>query len=230
MSKGSLICFTGIDGSGKSTLAEMLVGRMDAEGMEVRYVHNVYNSLLLRPIMELMKRTVFKGKTISENYWAFESTRNELFEKPLLSTLYKYAVLLDYIAQTVFSVKMPLIMGKNVVCDRYVYDVIVNLAVELHLSREETKRLARWCFRVLSKPDVLFLLDVPEDVAYKRKDDVPSIEYLRERKRVYMDVAEDGGIIRLDGTKSVDELGVLAWEKMCERLRGEVPCGKLAAP
>ena len=45
-----------------------------------------------------------------------------------------------------------------------------------------------------------------EEIAFQRKDDTPSVEYLKERRKFYLDVGKEFGINVLDGAKGLQEL------------------------
>jgi len=62
-----LICFTGIDGSGKTTLAKMLVEGMKKEGIKSKYVYNRSKPFVTKPIMDVGKILLFRGKDILSN-------------------------------------------------------------------------------------------------------------------------------------------------------------------
>ena len=76
----------------------------------------------------------------------------------------------------------------------------------MNYSGDQVASLLKRYSRFFPKPDIVFLLDIPEEIAYERKDDVPSIEYLSDRRSIYLDVAERSGMRVLDGRKSVTEL------------------------
>src|SRR5262249_46557372 len=56
------------------------------------------------------------------------------------------------------------------------------------------------------KPDVVFLVDTPEEIAMRRKSDIHSIEYLRERRTEYLRMAERYGFQVLDGQAAPEQL------------------------
>jgi len=116
-------------------------------------------------------------------------------------------LMFDYSLQIIFKVKLPLIFGKNIVCDRYIYDtMITDLSVDMNYSRDKVTNVLKNLLRFFPEPNITFLIDVPEEIAYKRKDDTPSIEYLRERREIYLDVGRKYGMIILDGSKRLEEL------------------------
>lgn len=214
MRNSTFICFIGIDGSGKTTLAKMLIRMMDERGIKGKYVYNTYRSFLLRPLMSIAKAFLFRGKTISKNYAEYTNMTKKVFKWSFLSTMYQYSVLLDYLFQTLFKVGIPRIFGKNVICDRYLYDVVVNIAVESDYSNDRIESMLRKISYLLPKPNLLFLVDLPEEIAYQRKDDVPTIEYLKKRREIYLDIGKEYGIVILDGSKKLKDLECEIEEKV----------------
>lgn len=61
-------------------------------------------------------------------------------------------------------------------------------------------------FSILPKPNKIFLVDVPEELAYSRKNDIPHLDYLRDRRMRYLSICKSLGAIVLDGSKSKREV------------------------
>jgi thymidylate kinase len=61
---------------------------------------------------------------------------------------------------------------------------------------------------IMPEPDLIFLIDLPSEIAYSRKNDVPHISYLSERRELYCSLKEkyDAKIVILDGTNTPDAL------------------------
>jgi dTMP kinase len=55
-------------------------------------------------------------------------------------------------------------------------------------------------------PDMVFWVDVPVDLAYGRKNDIPSIEYLVERKMLYEKLVKRFNFVRLDGSLPIEKI------------------------
>ncbi|MDH5459948.1 MAG: hypothetical protein OEY81_00190 [Candidatus Bathyarchaeota archaeon] len=202
-----LICFTGIDGSGKSTLAKESVSILKHRGIKSQYVYSKYQPILTKPLISIGRRLFLGKRDYCKNYTQYTHTKRGLFKNRVFSLTYESLLLFDYLFQATMKVKLPLIMGKNVVCDRYVYDtVITDLAVDINYSTQKVERVIRGLFLLLPRPDITFFIDVPEEIAYCRKNDVPSIEYLRERRAVYLDISRKDKMIALDGSKTLKEL------------------------
>ena len=203
MKKGIFICFTGIDGSGKTTLANMLVESMKQENMKYRYVYNRYSPFLIKPFMIAARALFLRKNNIFKNYEDDSRAKKKIFRNHALSVLYLCCVLFDYSIQILVKTTIPLMSGSNIICDRYIYDTIcTDLAIDLDLSEEYVLSLLEKSFVLFPRPNITFLIDIPEEVAYSRKDDVPSLEYLRDRRSVYLRLCKRSNMITLDGLKS----------------------------
>ena len=76
------------------------------------------------------------------------------------------------------------------------------LAVQLDYSPAQTERAIERGLRLLPEPTLTILLDLPEEVAFERKTDVPHVQYLRERRGRYLELASRPEVERLDGRVS----------------------------
>ena len=205
--KRIFVCFTGIDGSGKTTLARAMTERMNSSGLKYEYVYNRLTPFLLQPFILIGHKLFLRGKDINENYAEYSDTKKRVIRNNPLSHVYQWLLLLDYSIQVFVKVSVPLMRGRNIVCDRYVYDTLAtDLAIDFSYSDKNIEQTLKRFFRLFPKPDLTFLVDVPEELACQRKTDVPSIEYLRERRQVYLKIARQYGMTVLDGSKSLAEL------------------------
>lgn len=197
------VCFTGIDGSGKSTLAKRLVDILRRKGARAELVRGAYSLWALRPLVGLGKAMFLTHKDAFDNYTEYYASIREASRNSVLARTYQDLTLAEYFFQILLKIKIPLMMGKDIVCDRYVYDTMTDFAVNLGYPdewlRSSLKRFLHYC----PEPDTIFLVDIPEEVAYQRKSDIPSIDYLRRRRGFYLAIAKDYGMIELDGCKDL---------------------------
>jgi dTMP kinase len=91
-----------------------------------------------------------------------------------------------------------------VVADRYAYDVIL----ALHADGSKSYRLVVWLFKLFPQPTIIFYVNVSPELAFARKDDIPSLEFLRrsdeEKRKLIAQLPVE--VITLDGTRTVQEL------------------------
>lgn len=216
---GVLICFVGIDGAGKSTLAKALVARTEEHGIRWKHVWGGFNAsfTIFRPMIGAMKRSVFRG-----NRHMHESrTKGRVLRSSLLSTVYQYLAVLDYLLQTLVRIRLPLALGRNVVCDRYIYDLITSIGVLLDYPPDRTLTLLDRCLALVPQPDLTFLVDLPEALAYQRKDDIVALEFLSVRRAIYLQMAKRYRMITLDGSSDPAGLAKLATRKVLQHMVGE---------
>ena len=222
--KGFLISFTGIDGSGKTTLAKELVKIMDERGIQYKYVYGRLEPFILKPFIFVGRKLFLSGKDMFTDYGEYSRTKNSAVERhSFLFTFYRHILLFDYFLQLLFKVRLPFMRGKNIVCDRYVYDTGITDLLDMNYSVFEIRGLIKKCFYVAPKPDLAFLIDLPEEIAFQRKDDTPSIEYLRELRKVYLDIGGEYSMAILDGCKDLSVLKGQVQKEVFEYMkRGDI--------
>ena len=206
LSPPPLVSFCGIDGAGKTSLAESLAALLAGTGIPTRVVWGGYTPLLLRPIIGVAKRLMGQRDGPNTHEGNYVERKRSLLRQTILGKVYLRVLLLDYLFGSSFQVKFPGRLGKILICDRYVPDFLVNISPDLGLDDAARRRLLSWLFRWLPQPAIVFLLDVPEEVALARKADTPSLAYLRDRREIYLKLGTDQGYVRLDGTRSRDAL------------------------
>lgn len=207
--KRILLCFTGIDGAGKTTLAKHLTEALNQRGLKFHYVYSRFRPIISAPFLALGRSMLLHNKDIFKDYKGYTQSRAKLFRRRLPRALFQNLLLFDQFLQIMFKVKIPLMLGRNIVCDRYVYDTIITdimPVVDLYCPSGKIVEIIKRYASLLPKPDFTFLADVPEEIAFSRKTDVPSIDYLKERRQTYLDVGRRLGMTILDGTKQLEQL------------------------
>jgi thymidylate kinase len=203
MKKFKLINIIGIDGSGKTTLAKSLADDLKTTDKRVHYRYCQYFAKLLYPIKLLAKLSVMRKTDEFGDYNHYNRTKKATSSRfPLLANIYAFTWLIDYIFQVFFKVTVPILFGKKLIIDRYIFDIAVNLSLTTNNEIGYAEKLIRFFLILAPRPDLVVFIDLPEEVAYSRKNDIQSIEYLKERRERYLALAETYNFRFLDGTKS----------------------------
>jgi dTMP kinase len=114
---------------------------------------------------------------------------------------------MDYYLQIWTKLLICSVRNQNVILDRYIYDTVINdLSAQLDFSGEQTLQVIKQGLGFLPEPDFVALIDLPEEVAFARKTDIPHINYLRERRLRYLELSHLGGIEFFDGQRDPDTL------------------------
>ena len=57
----------------------------------------------------------------------------------------------------------------------------------------------------LPKPNKIFFINIPEETAFERKNDIPSLDYLKIRSKYYKNL-ELEKLASINGEKSIEEI------------------------
>ena len=217
--KAFLVCLVGIDGAGKSTLATALAANLQARGIPCSYLWSGFNDsfTVFRPLVAVAKASVLRGGRYMEQ----SATKGRVVKSSSLSTLYQYLTLADYIFQVFFRIQLRRARGRNLICDRYIHDLAVAVGILLDYPTDRTMTLLDRCLALVPRPDLVFLVDAPEELAFQRKDDVVSLDFLSVRRDLYLQMAQQHGMTILDGSSDPGELAQLAASEVLQHIAGD---------
>ncbi len=224
-----LICLTGVDGCGKSTQVELLAARLGDHGLNVATVWTGSHRVVSRPIVRFGKWRLQRHrhtpastaldhpgelKMNSEAFPDYLPESGAMFRRSrVLRRGWIDLSLLEHALEIDARVLPLLRQQRLVICDRYLYRTVVNLAVTLDLSADAVSRLLRHpAFRLVPKPTRYILLDVPAEVALSRKEDIVSPEYVQRRIPIYHLLAKQAGMPVIDATQPPDVIADLIWD------------------
>jgi thymidylate kinase len=213
-SRRRLIVLMGLDGSGKSTQAEAAAKWFAEERIESAVVWLRGESYLTRPVLRIAKWFLRapKGKKrgeaeTPEAYDKYVTGKRSMFRSGLARAIWRNLVLVDfYITYRLAFSKIDR-RAKVVILDRYLYDSLIDIATAFGSGPDEVKHLlGSWRTKVFPGPDRVILLDLEPTVAMRRKDDIPSMEYLEERHGLYRALAAELGATVVDASQPVDQV------------------------
>ena len=142
-----------------------------------------------------------------KDYDYYNKTKKQTSSRfPMLANIYAGIWLIDYIIQVFFKVTLPILLGQKLIIDRYIFDIAVNLSLTTNNEIHHSERLIRFFLKFAPQPDFIVFIDLPEEVAFNRKDDIQDIEYLRERRERYLALAGPYNFKLIDGTKSPEKM------------------------
>lgn len=211
MRQFKLINIIGIDGAGKTTLAKSLTATLQKQDPSVRYQYCQYFPKLLYPFKKLAKLSVMRKTHEFRDYDHYNRTKKATSSRfPFLAGVYAMIWLIDYLIQVFFKVTVPVLFGRKLIVDRYIFDIAVNLSLTTNNETNYANKLIRLFFIFAPRPDLIMFIDLPEEVAYSRKSDIQDIEYLTERRERYLALAETYNFILLDGTQPQEQMLIIA--------------------
>ena len=198
-----LINIIGIDGAGKTTLALGLAGNLAKKDKKIEYRYCQYFAKLLYPVKLIAKLFVMRKTDEFKDYKTYNHTKKSTSSRhPFLAGIYAGIWLIDYLIQSFFKISLPILWGKRLIIDRYIFDIAVNLSLTTNREESFAEKIIKWFFKFSPEPDRVIFIDLPEEIAFARKDDIQDIEYLKERRERYLYLAQKFGFEIVDGTKS----------------------------
>jgi len=213
--KRKIIVLMGLDGSGKTLQANMLAEWLAARGEKAEVVWMRGESYMTAPLIRIGKavlggpREEKRGEGIADpdSYRKYTRSKQSMFRNPLLRSIWRSTTLIDHYISFRRAVGRLKRDVTTVILDRYVYDSMIDIDSAFGSEgREALRLLGSVFFRLFPRPDKVLLLDLPPEESMKRKDDIPSIEYLESRRPVYHIIAEHVGASTVDATKSKEDV------------------------
>jgi dTMP kinase len=186
-----------MDGSGKTSHASSLMQFLTTQGNRYTFVWAGF-----RPIFSYM----FFGITRLAGFW--RRTRRNAYTDPLeyaplrsletLGQVYRLFLFVDYQLEILIKVRIPLLLGRTVIADRYFYDMIM----ELQRSRISSERFIMILSKTLPQPLLAFLMDGPESMIFERRGF--AYDELIAKRKLYLQLARKFGLIIVDSSKDFE--------------------------
>lgn len=203
--KGRLIYLSGIDGSGKTTVARALESKLRESGVRCTYSWLRRARCLSFPFLAFCYLVGYArsiklkdGSRIGEYHF---------YKNRIVSYAWIWLTMADMWFLSLWKIYLPLLFGKVVLVDRYVFDAYVDLLADTKISRADILPL-RLLLKLLPKKRILIMLDVDENIAMQRKKDILSKAYLSMRKESYHTVAKHFSI-KIVNTSKLDVFCVI---------------------
>jgi hypothetical protein len=194
------IIISGIDGCGKTTLIRALRNRLEREGLTTRYEWLRYNHRLVRPVHGLSRLVGLsrRYRTGNQSVW-----RHEFYRSRLFCSFYILLTWLDvWLGRLILAVRLISQDADVVVCDRWVQDILVDLAVD---TRRRDLLAGTWrsrFTRILPPGARQYLIVRSFDSVVSSRPDVMHDLSHSFRQKLYgrLEKSPDVVVVRNDGT------------------------------
>ena len=187
------IVFAGIDGSGKSTQAQLLSQALQAQGHRVSSLWGRRVPWLTRLPAILLKKCVLResGKSDGADYAVIAQRRKKLLRHGAVKFFWSRVLLLEYALRLRFRTWRLRGAVDYLIVDRYLVDALVDLAAAASDPANEMKELKQSLVTGLFRaPDLMLIIDLAPEMGWQRKQDGTSLEYLKDRRPLYLEFAK----------------------------------------
>ncbi|MEM3885438.1 MAG: hypothetical protein QXG77_07070 [Nitrososphaerota archaeon] len=206
-----LISIIGIDGSGKTTQAFLLYKNLKKLGYRVKVIYAGNTGIKLSKDYSFYLSLPFDVFV----HRIMKMKKQDLYERyPSLAKLENFLLFLNYILLILPKIFLCRRFFKIVIADRYVYDHILSHMV---FSRTRSRTLSKILLMMAIKPEVLFVLDLDEEIAYNRKKE-KSLYYLKLLRRGYLKLANLLGAVLVSSDDSLTTTFKKLWRVVYSKL------------
>jgi len=193
------ICIIGPDGTGKTTQAKMLIKYLKKKGFDYEYRWMRFHHFISLPVLGLARilgltevRTLPNGKKIGYHHF---------YKSKLVSAIYPLTLYLDTLLAIIFKLYVPLkVQKKRIVCDRFIYDTLVDLAIDLDNPEIINSKIAEKFLKLVPRDCLIILLLTSYEKIKERREDLKFDKSLENRIEIYKELSKRFPQIRIIDT------------------------------
>lgn len=194
---------SGVDGSGKTSVIDCLQKTLESRGLQTRYVWLRYNHYLSKFVLAFCRYT---GLT---RYFHFVDSRvvyHDFHRSKIISWLFIATTFIDTLFASFFKVYLPaLFTNKVIVCDRWVYDIMVDLEVDTRVQFSDGRWLKRLFLSLLPSASVCFVITREQSLVRGARDESLNDDNFPVRCELYLRHAKDGRLHSIDNNGSIEQ-------------------------
>ena len=182
------IYITGCDGTGKTTQACLMIKYLASQGIETQHVWLRFPFLFSIPLLAYARLRGFSWYEVADGvrhgYWNFRSSW-------ILGTFLPWSLLIDAFLSALANIYIPLWMGKTIVCDRFAYDMLVDLTIAFADPGIRCKVPGRLFPLILPRDTKTVVLDLDVETIISRRPDLSTDRNLKDKLSLYREFARD---------------------------------------
>ena len=203
------IYITGCDGTGKTTQTRLLLEQFRLQGVKAKQVWIRFPFLLSLPLLAYAR---WRGLSwyeqrngVRHGYWCFRSSC-------LLHWLLPWTLLADATLAGLIKIHLPLWRGETLVCERFVLDMLVDMAVAFddpNLHRCLPGKL----FLGLMPPEAkVAILELDAATIRQRRVEMIYDQKLESRLKVFQSISKDFNLPVYSSRYPAQELNLQIWK------------------
>jgi thymidylate kinase len=198
-----LVVFSGLDGSGKTRHIESLIRAFQTCEIHPLYIWSrAGSSPVIRHLLKLLR--LFKPKTDGKKNYSHEEKERVFPRNRMTTWAWRVINSIDLVFYYFFRITLPLIFGRVVIADRYVYDSMVDLE-DVSQTMNFQRPAYKWLKSLTPSPDIHFYLDLSPDIIVQRGCSKDRDELLKE-SRYYKAVITSSEVTVIENSKPFDQV------------------------
>lgn len=190
--KPIFICVMGIDGSGKTTHVNLILEHLREKGIKCQYKWLRFHHLLSLPLLAFCR---IAGYTRLSTLGNFQScSYHEFYKSKFISVVYPWILFFDTYLFTTIKVYIPMFFGISTVCDRFVYDTLIDISVATKDHDIYKKSVGKLFLKLIPNNSHFVMLDLDKSLIFSRRPELKYDLTFDERYKLYQKYAFMFGI------------------------------------
>lgn len=181
--KPMFICIMGIDGVGKTTHVNLILEHLRKKDIKCQYQWLRFHHFFSLPLLIFCRaagytRLAYLGNTQKCSY-------HEFYKSRIVSIIYPWILLFDTFLFTTIKVYVPMFFGTSIVCDRFVYDTLIDIAVATKDYEIHRKSVGKLFLRLIPKNGKFIMLFLEKPLIFLRRPELRDDIIFDERYLLY---------------------------------------------
>jgi hypothetical protein len=203
MTRPRFIYVTGADGTGKSTQARLLIDHLRSRGIQCLHLWLRFPFFFSLPLLVYARWRGYSWYEadggVRHGYWDFRNSWG-------LRVFLPWVLFVDAALAALRRVYIPLWLGSTLVCERFVWDMLVDLAVAFDDGDIHSRLPGRLYMHLLPRDTVVILLDLDTGTIRGRRADLQADRRLEARLQAFRNMAFIYSIPVLSSRISIEEV------------------------
>jgi hypothetical protein len=201
MATTRIISFSGLDGCGKTTLIESVRKEIESHGLKTNYVWLRFNHYLTRIFHGFCR---LAGYTRYDTHKGIRIGYHEFYRSQFISWMAIILNFVDTLLATILYVYLPLLFTRRIIlCDRWAFDIVVDLAVDSRRSLLPTPWWAQAFIGLLPSSSASFLILRNQENLVKARPELVFDRNYQLRCQMFKEIAKYPCIISITNDNTI---------------------------
>lgn len=215
MSKKSMfICITGIDGVGKTTHVNLILEHLRNKGVKCEYKWLRFHHLISLPLLAFCRLAGYTR--VSTLGGTQKCSYHEFYRSGFIAFVYPWILLMDTVLFTTVKVYIPMLFGTTIVCDRFVYDTLIDVVVATRDLGICNKTVGKLFLKLIPENARIVMLCLDKATVLSRREELMDDVTFDERYELYksfsdefdIKVVDNGGAVESVNKSAINVLGI----------------------
>lgn len=198
--KPIFICITGIDGVGKTTHVNLILEYLREKGIKCQYKWLRFHHLFSLPLLAFCRIAGYTRLSTLGN--SQKCSYHEFYKSRFVSAVYPWILFFDTFLFTTVKVYIPMLFGTSIVCDRFVYDTLIDIAVATKNHNIYKRPIGKLFLKLIPKNARFVTLVLDKSTIFSRRPELMYDITFDERNTLYQKLISifDIHVIKNNGT------------------------------